>query len=55
MSTVVAERHWTSGVTVSSLNDAANALDPSLGGGDFTTDRPNPLVVQNGLDRWIRR
>jgi hypothetical protein len=55
MSTVVAERHWTSGVTVSSLNDAANALDPSLGGGDFTTDHPNPLVVQNGLDRWIRR
>jgi pimeloyl-ACP methyl ester carboxylesterase len=51
MSSVVAQHHWTSGVTVTSLNDAANALDPSLGGGNFTTDNPNPLVVQNGLDR----
>jgi hypothetical protein len=51
MSTVVAEHHWTGGVTVTALNDAANALGPSLGGGDFTTDHPNPLVVQNGLDR----
>jgi hypothetical protein len=51
MSNVVAQRHWTSGVTVTALNDAANALDPTLGGGNFTTDHPNPLVVQNGLDR----
>ncbi len=50
MSNVVDQRHWTSGVTVTSLNDAANALDPTLGGGNFTTDHPNPLVVQNGLD-----
>ena len=51
MSAVVARRHWTSGTTVTALNNAANALDPTLGGGDFTTDRPNPLVVQNGVDR----
>jgi hypothetical protein len=51
MSNVIAQHHWTSGVTVTSLNDAANALDPTLGGGNFTTDHPNPLVVQNGLDR----
>jgi pimeloyl-ACP methyl ester carboxylesterase len=50
MSNVVAQRHWTPGVTVTALNDAANALDPALGGGNFTTDHPNPLVVQNGLD-----
>jgi pimeloyl-ACP methyl ester carboxylesterase len=48
---VVVARHWTPGVTVTALNHAANALDPALGGGDFTTDRPNPLIVQNGLDR----
>jgi len=52
MSGVVAQRHWTGGVTVPALNDAANALDPSLGGGDFVTDNPNPLVVQNAIDRW---
>jgi pimeloyl-ACP methyl ester carboxylesterase len=51
MNNVVAARHWTPGVTVTALNHAANALDPALGGGDFTTDRPNPLIVQNGLDR----
>jgi len=51
MSNVIAQHHWTSVVTVTSLNDAANALDPTLGGGNFTTDHPNPLVVQNGLDR----
>jgi pimeloyl-ACP methyl ester carboxylesterase len=51
MNTVVIEHHWTPGVTVTALNNAANALDPSLGGGDFTADHPNPLVVQNGLDR----
>jgi pimeloyl-ACP methyl ester carboxylesterase len=51
MNTVVAEHHWTPGVTVTALNDAANALGPSLGGGNFTTDHPKPLVVQNGLDR----
>ena len=51
MNNVVAQRHWTRGVTVTALNDAANALDPTLGGGNFTTDHPNPLVVQNGLDR----
>jgi hypothetical protein len=51
MNHVVAVRHWTPGVTVTALNAAANALDPALGGGNFTTDRPNPLVVQNGLDR----
>jgi len=51
MNNVVAVRHWTTGVTVTALNDAANALDPALGGGNFTTDRPNPLVVQDGLDR----
>jgi pimeloyl-ACP methyl ester carboxylesterase len=50
MSTVVDVRHWTGGVSVASLNDAANALDPTLGGGDFTADHPRPLVVQNGLD-----
>ena len=42
MNNVVAARHWTPGVTVTALNDAANALDPSLGGGNFTTDRPVP-------------
>jgi pimeloyl-ACP methyl ester carboxylesterase len=52
MSNVVAQHHWTSGVTVTALNDAANALDPALGGGNFTTDHPSPLVVQNGLDQW---
>jgi pimeloyl-ACP methyl ester carboxylesterase len=51
MNNVVVARHWTAGVTVTALNHAANALDPALGGGDFTTDRPNPLIVQNGLDR----
>jgi hypothetical protein len=51
MSNVVNQRHWTSGVTVTSLNAAANALDSGLGGGNFTSDNPNPLVVQNGLDR----
>jgi hypothetical protein len=50
MNNVVAVRHWTPGVTVTALNDAANALDPALGGGNFVTDRPHPLVVQNGLD-----
>lgn len=39
------------GVTVSSLNDAANALGSALGGGNFTVDYPSPLVVQNGLGR----
>jgi hypothetical protein len=52
MSNVVAQHHWTSGVTVTALNDAANALDPALDGGNFTTDHPSPLVVQNGLDQW---
>jgi pimeloyl-ACP methyl ester carboxylesterase len=51
MNNVVVQRHWTPGVTVTALNDAANALDPALGGGNFTIDHPNPLVVQNGLDR----
>ena len=51
MNNVVVQRHWTPGVTVTALNDAANALAPALGGGNFTTDQPNPLVVQNGLDR----
>jgi hypothetical protein len=51
MSTVAAGHHWTGGVTVTALNNAANALGSPLGGGDFTTDHPNPLVVQNGLDR----
>jgi pimeloyl-ACP methyl ester carboxylesterase len=51
MNNVAAARHWTPGVTVTALNDAANALDPALGGGNFTTDHPSPLVVQNGLDR----
>ena len=51
MNNVVAERHWTPGVTVTGLNHAANALDPALGGGDFTPDQPNPLIVQNGIDR----
>jgi hypothetical protein len=46
-----AQHHWTSGVTVTRLNLAANALAPALGGGNFTTDHPKPLVVQNGLDR----
>jgi pimeloyl-ACP methyl ester carboxylesterase len=50
MNNVVAQRHWNPGVTVTALNDAANALDPALGGGDFVTDHPRPLVVQNGLD-----
>jgi pimeloyl-ACP methyl ester carboxylesterase len=50
MSNVVAGDHWTSGVTVPSLNNAANALAPALGGGNFTTDHPKPLVVQNDLD-----
>ncbi len=51
MNNVAAARHWTPGVTITALNDAANALAPALGGGNFTTDQPNPLVVQNGLDR----
>jgi hypothetical protein len=51
MNNVVVQRHWTPGVTVTALNDAANALAPTLGGGNFITDQPNPLVVQNGLDR----
>lgn len=51
MNNVAAKHHWTSGVTVGGLNDAANALDPSLGGGDFSTYHPNLLVVQNGLAR----
>ena len=51
MNNVAVQRHWTPGVTVTALNDAANALNPALGGGNFTTDHPNPLVVQNGLDR----
>ena len=51
MNNVVAQGHWTSGVTVNGLNDAANALDPTLGGGNFRTDHPTPLLVQNGLDR----
>ena len=51
MNNVVVQRHWTPGVTVTALNDAANALDPSLGGGNFTADHPSPLVVQDGLDR----
>lgn len=46
MNTVVAEHHWTSGVTVHSLNRAADALDPTLGGGDFTAYRNTPLDVQ---------
>jgi hypothetical protein len=51
MNAVVAAHHWTPGVTVGALNNAANALDSTLGGGNFVTDRPNPLVVQNALDR----
>jgi hypothetical protein len=51
MNNVVVKRHWTPGVTVAALNNAANALAPALGGGNFVTDRPNPLVVQNALDR----
>ena len=51
MSNVVNQHQWTSGVTVTSLNAAANALGSALGGGDFTTGNPNLLVVQNGLDR----
>jgi hypothetical protein len=51
MSKVVDERHWTSGVSVPALDQAANALDPALGGGDFSSYHPSPLDVQNGLDR----
>jgi len=51
MTNVVAAGHWTSGVTVTALNEAANALPPALGGGNFRTDHPTPLLVQNGLDR----
>jgi hypothetical protein len=51
MTNVVAEGHWTSGVTVTGLNNAANALPPTLGGGNFRRDHPTPLLVQNGLDR----
>jgi len=51
MSTVVAEGHWTSGVTVAALNQAADALPSTLGGGNFRKDHPTPLLVQNGLDR----
>ncbi|MBR7833322.1 alpha/beta hydrolase [Actinospica durhamensis] len=47
MNTVVAQRQWTSGVTVAGLNRAADALDPTLGGGDFTAYRNTPLDVQN--------
>ena len=51
MNTVVARHAWTPEATTSGLNQAANALDTSLGGGDFTPDRPTPLDVQNSLDR----
>jgi hypothetical protein len=51
MNNVAAARHWTPGVTVTALNNAANALAPALGGGNYTTAHPSPLVVQNGLDR----
>jgi hypothetical protein len=51
MNNLVVARHWTPGVTVTALNDAADALGPALGGGNFTTDHPHPLIVQNGLDR----
>jgi len=51
MNKVVTEHHWTSGVTVANLNQAANALAPTLGGGNFTTYQPTPLDVQNALDR----
>jgi pimeloyl-ACP methyl ester carboxylesterase len=47
MDTVVAEHHWTAGVTVSGLNQAADSLDPGLGGGDFTLYRNTPLDVQD--------
>lgn len=47
MNTVVTGHHWTSGVRVDSLNKAADALDPTLGGGDFTAYRNTPLDVQN--------
>lgn len=47
MNTVVTEHHWTGGVTVSGLNEAANALDPSLGGGDFAIYHNTPLDVQH--------
>jgi hypothetical protein len=51
MNTVVSVRHWTSEVSTDGLNQAANALDSSLGGGDFTAYHNTPLDVQNGLDR----
>lgn len=50
MTTVVKQHHWTPEVSTDGLNAAANALAPSLGGGDFTPYRPTTLDVQNGLD-----
>jgi pimeloyl-ACP methyl ester carboxylesterase len=50
MSTVVDEHHWTAEVGTDGLNQAANALGSSLGGGDFTRYRPTALDVQNGVD-----
>jgi hypothetical protein len=51
MNKVVDEQHWTRAVSVTGLNQAANALSAALGGGDFTAYQPTPLDVQNGLDR----
>ena len=54
MNNVVAARHWTPGVTVAALNDAANALDPALGGGDFTAYHPNPWTCRTAWT-WTRQ
>jgi pimeloyl-ACP methyl ester carboxylesterase len=51
MNTVAGVHHWIPEVSTEGLNQAADALDPSLGGGDFTAYRPTTLDVQNALDR----
>ena len=51
MNSVVTQHHWTAEASTGGLNQAANTLDASLGGGDFTPFRPTALDVQNGLDR----
>lgn len=48
---VVSVHHWTPGVSVAALNQSADGLDATLGGGDFTAYQPAPLDVENAIDR----
>lgn len=51
MNSVATLHHWTPEASTQGLNRAADALDPSLGGGDFVRYNPPVLDVQNGIDR----